>query len=328
MRLLMLGGSGFVGRAIVNEALSRDWDVTLLHRGSRRPPSGATVLQGDRTAPDGLAALGAGEWDLVVDTWSARPSAVRDAADALAKRAGRYVYISSGSVYADPVDHSAAENGVLLDGSPDDGDVPYPQAKRGGELAVTGAFGEERSLLLRAGLILGPGEDVGRLTWWLDRIARGGPVLAPGPRDLPLQYIDTRDLAVWALEAAERGLSGPYNLVSRPGHATMGELLESCVVATGSDAELRWTDPERIAAAGIAPWTELPIWAPPGELHEFLYGAETSKAFADGLRCRPVAETVADTWAWLKELGGVSPQRPDRPVLGLSPEAESAALRG
>ncbi|MFE9428756.1 NAD-dependent epimerase/dehydratase family protein [Kitasatospora sp. NPDC006697] len=326
MRLLMLGGSGFVGRSVVDEALERGWEVTMLHRGTRRPPAGATVLHGDRTAPGGLAALGEGEWDLVVDTWSARPSAVRDAAGLLADRVGRYVYVSSCSVYADPAAYEAAENGPLVDASPDDGEVPYPEAKRGGELAATAAFGPDRSLLLRAGLILGPGEDVGRLTWWLNRIARGGPVLAPGPSDLPLQLIDTRDLAIWALDAAERGLSGPYNLISRPGHTTMGELLTACVAATGSDAELRWTSPERIAAAGIAPWTELPIWAPPGELHEFAHRRRSDKALAAGLACRPIAATVADTWAWLRSLDGPAPQRTDRPAPGVSPEVEAAVL--
>ncbi|MDH6145625.1 2'-hydroxyisoflavone reductase [Kitasatospora sp. GP30] len=326
MRLLMLGGSGFVGRAVVSDALARGWSVTLLHRGNRRPPAGATVLHGDRTAPDGLAALGDGEWDVVVDTWSAAPSVVRDSARLLADRAERYVYVSSASVYAEPIDHAAAEDGALEPGSPDDGDVAYPYAKRGGELAAIGAFGEARSLLLRAGLILGPGEDIGRLTWWLGRIARGGPVLAPGPRELSLQYIDARDLASWALDAAERGLSGPCNTVGRPEHTTMGELLDACVAATGSHAQLRWTDPERILAAGIKPWTELPLWTPPGELHDFLNGLETAKAFEAGLRCRPVTETVADTWKWLQGLDGVAPQRPDRPVLGISAEAEAAAL--
>ncbi|MCC9307917.1 NAD-dependent epimerase/dehydratase family protein [Kitasatospora sp. RB6PN24] len=326
MRLLMLGGSGFVGRAVVDDALARGWRVTMLHRGTNRPPTGATVLRGDRTAPDGLAALGDGEWDVVVDTWSAAPSVVRDSARLLADRAGRYVYVSSASVYADPIDHAAAEDGALEPGSPDDGDVAYPYAKRGGELAATGAFGADRSLLLRAGLILGPGEDIGRLTWWLGRIARGGPVLAPGPRELTLQYIDARDLASWALDAAADGLSGPYNTVSRPGHTTMGELLDACVAATGSDAELRWTAPERILAAGIEPWSQLPIWTPPGELHDFLNSLETAKAHRAGLRCRPVVETVADTWTWLRGLGGVAPQRPDRPVLGISPQAEAAAL--
>jgi nucleoside-diphosphate-sugar epimerase len=326
MRLLMLGGSGFVGRAVVHDALARGWDVTLLHRGHRRPPDGATVLRGDRTAPDGLAALGDGTWDLVVDTWSAAPSVVRDSARLLAERAERYVYVSSRSVYAEPADNTAGENGVLEPGSPDDGDVLYPYAKRGGELAVTGAFGDERSLVLRAGLILGPGEDIGRLTWWLNRIARGGQVLAPGPRESALQYIDARDLASWALDAAARGLSGPYNVVSRPGHTTMAELLEACVAVTGSDARLCWTEPERITAAGIEGWTQLPIWVPPGELYDFMHGMQPVKALEAGLRCRPVAETVADTWAWLRGLGGVPPQRPDRPLVGISPEAEAAAL--
>ncbi|AUG78748.1 reductase [Kitasatospora sp. MMS16-BH015] len=327
MRLLMLGGTGFVGRAVVEEAVARDWSVTVLHRGSKPTPAGATVLHGDRTAPDGLAALAGGEWDLVVDTWSARPSAVRDSAAALADRVGRYVYVSSCSVYAEPVDHAAAEAGVAVPASPDDEvGAEYAAAKRGGELAVEAAFGAERSLLVRSGLILGPGEDIGRLPWWLNRIARGGPVLAPGPAELPLQYVDVRDLAVWSLDAAVAGLSGPYNLASRTGHASMRELLEACVAVTGSDAELRWTDPEPILAAGVAPWMDLPVWAPPGKYHDFLYRTVTENALAAGLRCRPVTETVADTWAWLSALGGVAPQRPDRPVLGLDPERERQLL--
>ncbi len=326
MRLLMLGGTGFVGRAIVEEALARSWSVTVLHRGTRPTPDGAAVLHGDRTAPDGLTALADGEWDVVVDTWSARPSVVRDAASALAARAGRYVYVSSSSVYATPVDHSLAEGGPVVEASADDGDVPYAESKRGGELGVLAAFGEDRSLFVRAGLILGPGEDIGRLPWWLNRIARGGPVLAPGPQDLPLQYIDARDLATWTLDAAARGLSGPYNLVSRPGHCTMGDLLAACVTATGSDAELRWTEPEPILAAGVAPWTDLPIWAPPGELHDYVYRIVTAKATTAGLHCRPVAETVTDTWHWLRARGGIAPQRPDRPVLGLDPAVEAKLL--
>lgn len=122
----------------------------------------------------------------------------------------------------------------------------YARDKRGGELAAVDAFDEERSVLVRAGLILGPYENVGRLPWWLTRIARGGPVLAPGPRELPLQYVDARDLAEWVLGAAERELSGPYNLISPQGHTTMGALLDACVQATGSNAELRWTAPELI----------------------------------------------------------------------------------
>ena len=151
-------------------------------------------------------------------------------------------------------------------------------------------------------------------------------MLAPGPRDLPLQYIDGRDLAAWTLDAVAARLGGPYNVVSPAGHATMGGLLEACVRATGSDAELRWTDPERILAAGVQPWTELPVWLAPGELYDYLHGCSVARAVAAGLRCRPVAETVEDTWAWLRSIGGDAPQRADRPSVGLDPEREAELL--
>jgi nucleoside-diphosphate-sugar epimerase len=184
--------------------------------------------------------------------------------------------------------------------SPDDGD--YAAAKRGGELAALEAFGD-RALIARAGLILGPYERVGRLPWWLRRLERGGRVLAPGPADQPLQFIDGRDLAEWMLSAAEQQIGGVFNSVSKPGHATMGELLEACRTATGSDAELVWTPPERIVQAGIAPWTELPIWVPPDSELVGLHTGDVSAALTHGLRCRPVVDTVADTWAWLQAEG-------------------------
>ncbi|WP_069812210.1 NAD-dependent epimerase/dehydratase family protein [Streptomyces sp. TP-A0874] len=327
MRLLVLGGTEFVGRAVSDEALTRGWRVTVFNRGRQESPHGAVRLRGDRTAADGLSALAEGEWDIVVDTWTGAPSAVRDAARLLAERAGHYAYVSSRSVYRHPVPAGLPEDGPLVDASPDDGEVDYARAKRGGELAATAAFGD-RALVARAGLILGPRENIGRLPWWLNRIARGGPVLAPGPQDLPLQYIDARDLAGWVLDAAERGLGGAFNTVSPSGQSTMGELLENCVRVTGSDAELRWTGPEPILAAGVEPWSDLPIWVPPGELHEALHAGDVAKATGAGLRCRPVAETVADTWHWLRELGGPPPQRPDRRPVGLDPDREARILRG
>ncbi|MFE2282898.1 reductase [Streptomyces sp. NPDC059443] len=325
MRLLMLGGTEFVGRAITEDALGRGWEVTVFHRGHHAPPSAATAVHGDRTAPGGLDALAEGEWDLVVDTWSGAPTVVRDSARLLAGRTGRYAYISSRSVYSYPAPAGLDEDGPLVDGSPDAGPVAYAEDKRGGELAVLAAFGD-RALLVRAGLILGPYENIGRLPWWLNRTARGGPVPAPGPRDLPLQYVDVRDLARWTLDAAEAGCSGPYNLVSPPGHATMGGLLEACAAVTGGGAELRWTDPARIEEAGVRPWTELPVWLPEGEQHDYMFGGDVTKALAAGLVCRPVEETVADTWAWLRSLGGVAPQRTDRPVPGMDAEQEAALL--
>ncbi|WNF29518.1 NAD-dependent epimerase/dehydratase family protein [Streptomyces sp. C11-1] len=330
MRLLMLGGTEFVGRAVTDAALERGWQVTVFHRGHHAPPPGVRALTGDRTAgAAGLAALadGGATWDLVVDTWSGAPAAVRDAARLLTGRAGHYTYVSSRSVYAYPTPAGLGEDSPLLAGaSPDEGgDVPYGQAKRGGELAALDAFGD-RALLARAGLIIGPGENVGRLPWWLSRIARGGPVIAPGPRTAGLQYIDARDLARWLLDAAARGLNGPYDTVSRPGHTTMGELLDACVAVTASDAELRWTGPDILLAAGAEPWSDLPIWLPPGELHDTMHRGGHAKAHAAGLRCRPAGETVADTWTWLSERGGVAPQRPDRPAVGLDPRLEAKLL--
>ncbi|MET9483572.1 NAD-dependent epimerase/dehydratase family protein [Streptomyces sp. NPDC006638] len=326
MRLLLLGGTEFVGRAVAEAAVERGWEVTAFHRGRHEAPAGVTSLLGDRTAPDGLAALAGGAWDAVVDTWSAAPSVVGEAATALKGRVERYVYVSSRSVYAYPTPAGLTEDGPLVEGaSADAGQTAYPQDKLGGELAAEAAFGD-RALLIRPGLILGPGENIGRLPWWLGRIARGGPVLAPGPRDNPLQYIDARDLAAWTMGAVEQGLGGPYNLVSPPGHTTMGELLDACVRVTGSDAELRWTDPEPILAAGVEPWTDLPVWLPPGEPHDTLHRGDVTKALATGLRCRPVEETVRDTWTWLRSLDGPAPQRPDRPPVGLSPEVEAKLL--
>ncbi|MBM7495363.1 NAD-dependent epimerase/dehydratase family protein [Oerskovia paurometabola] len=328
-RLLVLGGTEFVGRAVVDDALARGWDVTTFHRGTREAPHGVRVRHGDRTVVGGLDALAEGEWDVAVDTWSGAPSAVRDVTRLLDDRVGRYVYVSSRSVYTYPTEAGAGEDAPLVEASPDDGaDVDYARAKRGGELAVEESFGH-RAILARAGLILGPRENVGRLPWWLQRIARGGPVLAPGPSALPLQYVDARDLAAFVLDATEQGLSGPFNVVSPSGHATMGELLDACVTATGSDAELRWTAPDVIAAAGIEPWTELPVWLPPGDLHDTLHRGDVSRAIEAGLRNRPVEETVADTWAWLGTLpDGAAPQRADRPRVGLDPDKEARALAG
>ncbi|MEU4200664.1 NAD-dependent epimerase/dehydratase family protein [Streptomyces sp. NPDC045470] len=327
MKLLILGGTEFVGRAVTEAALARGWQVTVFHRGQHEAPPGASVVRGDRTDPATLTALADGTWDAVVDTWAWAPTAVRDAARLLAGRAGRYVYVSTGSVYRHPAGPGHTEASPLVDGSPDADAVAYAEDKRGGELAALAAFGDDRTVLARAGLILGPWENIGRLPWWLTRIARGGPVLAPGPRDLGLQYIDVRDLAEWVLHAAETGLSGPYNLISEPGHTTMGELLAACVEVTGSDAELRWTGPEELLAAGLAPWTELPLWLPPGELYDAIHRGDATKAHAAGLRCRPAAETVADTWTWLRKLDGPPPLRPRQPV-GLAPEKEEAFLRG
>jgi nucleoside-diphosphate-sugar epimerase len=327
MRLLVLGGTRFVGRAVATDAVARGWDVTVLNRGvSGSLPGGVTTLTADRTSYDGTrAALGDDGWDLVVDTWSGGPSAVRDAAELLAGRTDRYGYVSSRSVYTWPLTPGAGEGAPVVAADPDAGPSDYAADKRGGELAAVRAYGPDRVLLARAGLILGPHEDVGRLPWWLDRIGRGGRVVAPGEPGRPLQYVDARDLAAWLLDGLAGGLAGVVDVVSPPGHTTTGALLAACVAATGADAELVWVPEDDIEAVGAEPWTQLPCWVPStGELAG-LMASDTSLAASTGLRCRPVAETVQDTWAWLRR-DGFPPPKPGRPANGLPPELEQALL--
>jgi 2'-hydroxyisoflavone reductase len=345
VRLLVLGGSAFVGRAIVDDALARGWDVTTFNRGvtagadagpgadvgagSPRPGSGRlTRLTGDRTDAQALSQLTTSTWDLVADMWSGAPAVVRDSARLLADRVGRYVYISSGSVYAPPPPVGVRENARTVNASPDATAARnYARSKRGAELAVLREFGQPRTLIARPGLILGPHEDVGRLPWWLERVHRGGEVLAPGPPELPLQLIDARDLARFVLDVAVAGDAGTFNTVSRRGHATTQTLLDSCLAAAGApDARLTWVSPNVIERAGIEPWTQLPIWLPPGHEFEGLHGADVERAHAAGLRCRPVSETVTDTWAWMRSLGGLPSLRSGLSAPGLDPEIERKAL--
>jgi 2'-hydroxyisoflavone reductase len=330
-RLLVLGGTAMVGRALVDAGLARGWQVTTFNRGltSRDGiPPAVLQLRGDRTAADpaALAPLRSGEWDLVVDTWAGAPSAARAAARALRECTRRYVYVSSGSVYDDPP-RGVDESWPAVTAVPGADATDYAADKRGAELAVSEVFGE-RALFARAGLILGPHENVGRLPWWLARMARGGEVLAPGPPDRPLQFIDARDLAAFVLEAALGGLSGPCNVVGRRGAAVTRDLLEACAAVAGAPGTaLTWVAPGVIEGAGIEPWTELPIWLPPDGEAEWLFSMDGDRAFGAGLSTRPLGDTIADTWAWLRTLpGGLPAPAPGRPRPGVSPERETAAL--
>jgi 2'-hydroxyisoflavone reductase len=326
MDVLVLGGTHHVGRSVVEAALERGHFVTTLTRGLSGPPApGAEPLHADRLDADTIrVALGSRSWDPVVDTWSGAPLAVRDATALLKGRVGHYGYVSSRSVYQWPIPLALDESGPVVDADPDSPAADdYAAAKRGGELATLEAFGE-RALVARPGLILGPYERVGRLPWWLRRLERGGPVLCPGPQERPLQYVDARDLANWLLMAAANRLGGVFNTVSRPGHTTMGELLETARAVTGSTAELVWVAPAIIEKAALSPWTELPIWVPPdGELAG-LHAGDVTAAHAHGLRCRPVAETVLDTWTWMQAEG--DPEALSDGSVGLSPEREQAVL--
>ena len=327
MRLLVLGGTHHVGRAVVEAAVARGDEVTTVNRGvSGKDVPGARARQADRTDPGQLrAALGDDTWDAVIDTWSRAPRVVSDSASVLSGRAGHYGYVSSRSVYQWPIPAAADESAPVVAGDAASEEwEDYAAAKRGGELAVLEHF-DGPSVLARAGLILGPYELVGRMPWWLRRIERGGDVLAPGPRDLPLQYIDCRDLASWLLHAADAGISGAFNAVSKSGHATMASLLTASVAATGSDANLVWVDPEVIEAAGIEPWIELPVWVPPYGEGASLHDGNVSAIFAAGLVCPPVEETVTDTWRWLQDEGD-PPVAEGRPAHGLDPDREREVL--
>jgi len=305
-RLLVLGGTRHVGRCVVENAVARGWQVTTVNRGTASlEPSGAWTLRADRLRPGDLerALAGHGPWDLVVDTWSGAPEPVVDSAALLAERADVYAYVSSVSVYAWPWPFGIDEQHPTVDvtAGVDDGD--YAVCKRRSELAVIDRFGDSRCLLARAGLIVGPYEQVGRLPWWLRLVAGGGRIPAPGPPERPVQWIDGRDLADWLLSAAAGDGRGAVNTVGPAGMTTIGAVLQAAVDATGSDAVLDWLTPQQVADIGIEPWSELPIWTPPeGELAS-IHAIDTTRVQAMGLTCRPAEQTVADTWAWLKEEG-------------------------
>jgi nucleoside-diphosphate-sugar epimerase len=324
-KVLVLGGTDFVGPAVVGAALARGDEVTIFHRGQTgSAPDGVRVIHGDRTNASDLDELTAGEWDLVVDAWSRAPQVVLESARKLEPHAARYVYISTISVYADAHDGVITEVSPTVDAQPEAGATDYSADKRGAELAIERCFGTERCVFARPGLILGPRENIGRLPWWLRRVAAGGNVLAPGPQDIAVQYIDARDLAAFAIDTA---LNGAVNVLSRPGQTTMSEVLALCREVTGSNASFTWVGAEFLLEHKVEPWTELPIWVPPiGDLASF-YACDSSLALRSGLICRPARDTVQDTWSWLR----ANPNweqvvSPDRTRVGIDREREAALL--
>jgi len=324
----VLGGTQFVGHAVVADALARGWDVTVANRGRSGPPDpGVRAVVLDRTEAGAFDRLDGAEFDVVVDTWSGAPYVVRDAARALGDRVGRWVYVSSRSVYAWPIPQGGDESAPLTEADPDADATEYAADKRGAELALERELGADRVVHLRAGLITGPRENVGRLPWWLRRVARGGDVLAPGPEDVGIQYVDARDLAGLGLDAAVAGRSGPVDVVSPVGHATMSDLLDACVQATGSDARLVWVEPDFVLGRGIEPWTELPVWMPVDDVEMYaLHTSDVSRALEWGLHVRPLHETVADSWTWVREVDSSGTAPDPRPGMGIDPDKEAEAL--
>ena len=300
VKVLVLGGTHHVGRCVVEEALALGHDVTTLNRGTSPHYDQRTErLVADRFNDAEVdEALGARRFDLAVDTWSGAPRVVLAAARRLHESLECYVYVSSRSVYEWPIAANLDESGPLVDGRSDSDTTEYAAAKRGGELAVIETFAD-RAVVLRPGLILGPYEIVGRLPWWLRRIEAGGRILAPGPMNRRLQYIDGRDLAKFALGFARDSPGGVYNTVSRTGHTTMGELLESARENVNPRAEFVWLSAAEVLENNIAPWSELPIWLPPTGESSGLHDGNVEAAMSRGLSCRSIDETVRDTWTWM-----------------------------
>lgn len=306
MRLLILGGTLFVGRALAAAALERGHEVTLFNRGrnARESPPGVEALIGDR---DGhLDALRGRSWDAVVDTSGYVPRLVRASAGLLADTVQSYVFISSVSVYSDfrrPIDESTP-----LATMPDESLEAVTGASYGPLKALSERALEEilpgRALIIRPGLIAGPYDPTVRFSYWTARVARGGEVLAPGDPQTPVQLIDVRDLAEWTVRMIEAGRPGVFN-ASGPFGLTMGTLLETCRSASGSDAHFTWVDETFLTERGVLPWTHLPLWMPPSwESHAFFHRIGADRAIAAGLTFRPLAETVRDTLAWQRSTEG------------------------
>ncbi len=324
MRLLVLGGTVFLGRHVAAAALDRGHDVATFTRGvSGAPPEGARALHGDRDDPHALpAALDGWFPDLVVDTSCQTRAAARNAAEALADVRG-YAFVSSLNAYrAWPPRPIGPEDGEPTWETDADEYGPNKAASE----RILGAVLGGRFLTARAGLILGPYDPIYRLGWWLDRIARGGRVIVPDALDQPMAAVDARDLAGWLVDVAERGESGAVNATGPAGMTTLGGLLGLCREVTGGDAEWVPVPEEELLAAGVEPWQHLPFWLP-AEVARTAWDVDTTRARAMGLPSRPLAETVADTWAWQRT--GERPPMPryvQRP--GLPPELEERLLAG
>jgi 2'-hydroxyisoflavone reductase len=307
MRLLVIGGSVFLGQSFVAEALDRGWQVTTFNRGrAARDVPGVEAVRGDREVPADLERLAAcGPWDVVVDVCGYVPSVVGDSVSALAGRVGTYLFISSISAIQGwpevAVDESSPRHPCPSDAGAADGD--YGVLKAGCERAVEEGF-PDGALVLQPGLIFGPGDRAQRLTWWLERAARGGRIVAPGAPERPMQLIDARDIAAFGLDLVEQRGVGRYLVSGVPANTTWGEYLGSCLAVTGSDGELVWVDDELLLEHEVEPWTELPLWMPPGKGGDAAWAPSSAKALAAGLSCRPVPVSIADTWAWLDAPGG------------------------
>lgn len=326
MRILILGGTVFLGRHLTDAALARGHEVTLFNRGQSNPGLYPDVEQVHGGRDGGLVPLAGRRWDTVIDTSGYLPRVVRASAELLAGSVDTYTFISSKSVYADMsrpgVDESAPVAALPEGASPEEvGGENYGPLKALCEREVQAAL-PGRALIIRPGLIVGPHDPTDRFTYWPHRMARGGEALAPEPRDKHVQFIDARDLAEWIVSMVGRGATGVYNANGRPGELMMAALLDVCIQLAGADTTLTWVAESFLTEHGVGAWMDLPLWIPTSEtaLAGFLEGS-VARALAAGLTYRPLEETIRDTLAW------DATRPPDAPrKAGLTPEREAELL--
>lgn len=309
MKVLLLGGPRFLGRALADAALERGHELTFFNRGRTNASLYPEVerIVGDRDG--GLDGLGGRTWDVVIDTCGYLPRVVRASAEALAG-SGHYCFVSSISAYADFSVPANEESPVAELGDLPDDEVTaesYGALKALCEQAVRDVF-DGRALVIRPGLIVGPYDPTGRFTYWPHRVARGGEVLAPGPPERPTQVIDVRDLAEWTISLCEDGVSGTYN-ATHPG-VTFEELLDTCRSVSASDTRVTWVTDEFLVEQGVGEWMELPLWIADPTMAA-MDRVDVSRAVAAGLGFRPLADTVRATLeqAETTDAAGLSPER-------------------
>ena len=295
MKLLVLGGPKFLGRAIADAALARGHELTFFNRGRTNPElyPDAERIVGDRAGD--LGALRGRFWDAVIDTSGYVPHVVRASAEALSD-SGRYCFVSSISVYADfsrPMDEESAV--APLGDHPVDELTPdfenYGALKALCEAEVADVFGQ-RALIVRPGLIVGPHDPTGRFTYWPHRVARGGEVLAPARPDRRTQFVDVRDLAEWMVALCEQDVEGTFNATNDG--VSWRVLLETCREVTGADAEIVWVPDEFLVEHGVGEWVGLPLWIVDPAMSA-ADEAVIDRALAAGLRFRPLADTIRAT---------------------------------
>jgi 2'-hydroxyisoflavone reductase len=306
VNVLVLGGTVFFGRHLVAALLARGHAVTTFNRGTHPVDVALPVtrITGDRTVAADLALIPPDGWDAVVDPSSDVPDVVAAAAHHL-RTAKRYVYISSISVY-DLSQSAIAEDARVLTNVEGDPQAMTAEAygwrKATSESRVAETFGL-RATRLRPGLIVGPYDPTDRFTYWPVRVAHGGDVLVPGPRERAVQFVDVRDVADFTVRAIETGLAGVYNVTSPRGHLTMGDLIDVCRDGVESLPVVHWVDGTFLSDHGCAGWIDLPLWLPPHSPYPGILDADVSRAVAAGLRFRPLDETVRETRDWFAGCG-------------------------